>query len=252
MLSNDDALKSFGNSLNVAVFGASGGIGTAFIEKFIELNTIKTLHAFSRQKSRQTHSKLVWHQTTFDDSSLAIQALPFVKQNMHFDIILVAIGLLHEGDKLQPEKSWRSLDTDSLFKLFNANAIIPALIAKNFLPLLNKNSKSIFAALSARIGSITDNKSGGWHSYRASKAALNMLLKNFSLELMRTNSNALCVGLHPGTVNTNLSRPYQRNINTNNLFSPHYSVDSLLKVIDTLEIEQSGCVFAWDGQEIKP
>ena len=167
-------------------------------------------------------------------------------------MILVAIGLLHEGDTLQPEKSWRSLDTDSLFQLFNANTIIPALIAKNFLPLLNKNSKSIFAALSARIGSITDNKSGGWHSYRASKAALNMLLKNFSLELMRTNSNALCVGLHPGTVNTNLSRPYQRNINTNSLFSPYYSVNSLLKVIDTLEIEQSGCVFAWDGQEIKP
>ena len=94
MLSNDDGLKSFGDSLNVAVFGASGGIGTAFIEKFIELNTIKTLHAFSRQKSRQTHSKLVWHQTIFDDSGLAKQALPFVKQKMHFDIILVAIGLL--------------------------------------------------------------------------------------------------------------------------------------------------------------
>ena len=109
---------------------------------------------------------------------------------------------------------------------------------------------AVFAALSARVGSIQDNQLGGWHAYRASKAALNMLLKTLSIELARRNPTALCVGLHPGTVDTRLSEPFQRGVPEGKLFSPRRSARCLLNVLDRLSPEQSGQVFAWDGQPI--
>jgi len=133
---------------------------------------------------------------------------------------------------------------------YRINAIGPALVAKHFLPLLTRERKAMFAALSARVGSIEDNQLGGWHAYRASKAALNMLLKTLSIELARQNPTAICVGLHPGTVDTRLSEPFQRGVPEGKLFSPQKSARHLLNVFDTLSPEQSGQIFAWDGQRI--
>jgi len=133
---------------------------------------------------------------------------------------------------------------------YRINAIGPALVAKHFLPLLTRERKAMFAALSARVGSIEDNQLGGWHAYRASKAALNMLLKTLSIELARQNPTAICVGLHPGTVDTRLSGPFQRGVPEGKLFSPQKSARHLLNVLDTLSPEQSGQIFAWDGQRI--
>lgn len=163
-------------------------------------------------------------------------------------MVIVATGLLHDASGLQPEKTWRALEAGSLERSFRVNSIGPALVAKHCLPLLARDRKSVFAALSARVGSIEDNRLGGWHAYRASKAALNMLIRTLSIELAHRNPTAICVALHPGTVDTALSRPFQRGVNT--LFSPPRAATCLLEVMDDLTSEHSGQLFAWDGQRI--
>jgi len=135
-------------------------------------------------------------------------------------------------------------------RAFRINTIGPALVAKHFLPLLSKDRKAVFAALSARVGSISDNRLGGWHAYRASKAALNMMIRTLSIELARQKPKALCVGLHPGTVDTDLSKPFQARVAKDKLFSPAHSARCLLTVLDGLGPEENGGVFAWDGGRV--
>ena len=135
--------------------------------------------------------------------------------------MLIASGVLHDAAAgIAPEKSWRALDAAAMARVFAVNTIGPSLIAKHFLPLLARDRRVIFAALSARVGSISDNRAGGWHAYRASKAALNMMIKGLAIELARRNPAALCVGLHPGTVDSPLSAPFQRNVPAAELFTP--------------------------------
>ena len=135
-------------------------------------------------------------------------------------------------------------------ELFKVNAIGPANVAKAFLPRMRRGSKTVFAALSARVGSIGDNRLGGWVSYRSSKAALNMILKTLSIEHARRFPEAVIAGLHPGTVDSSLSAPFQRRVPEGKLFSPAQSVGYLLTVIDRLAPEDSGGFFAWDGTAI--
>jgi NAD(P)-dependent dehydrogenase (short-subunit alcohol dehydrogenase family) len=165
--------------------------------------------------------------------------------------VIVATGLLHDGE-LVPEKSLRDLSAEKFLRLFEVNTILPALVGKYFLPKLNRENKSIFAALSARVGSISDNQLGGWYAYRASKAALNMIIKNAAIEIGRQNKQAVIVGLHPGTVDSRLSKPFQSNVADGQLFTPAFSAQKLLEVLETLTQEKSGKCFAWDGQEITP
>ncbi|MBZ6379544.1 hypothetical protein B5C34_07225 [Pacificimonas flava] len=167
------------------------------------------------------------------------------------DLVIVATGLLH-GDGYGPEKTYRSLSEEGLARAFQVNAIGPALVAKHFLPLLRREGRSVFAALSARVGSIADNRLGGWYGYRASKAALNQLIRTLAIEHRRKFPNSLCVALHPGTVDTALSKPFQSNVAEDKLFSAAYAARQLLTVIDGLDPEQTGRIFAWDGQEIEP
>lgn len=136
----------------------------------------------------------------------------------------MATGTLHSEDRFGPEKSWRSLDGPTIAHLFAVNAIGPALIAKHFLPLLDHDERAVFAALSARVGSIADNGLGGWHIYRASKAALNMLMLNFAIELKQRNPRVIVTSLHPGTVDTALSKPFQRTVAAAELFTPARAV----------------------------
>ena len=164
--------------------------------------------------------------------------------------MIVASGLLHDGAALQPEKTWRSLTAEGLQRAFAINTIGPALVAKHFLPLLAQERKAVFAALSARVGSIEDNHLGGWHAYRASKAALNMLIRTLAIELARRNDHALCVGLHPGTVDTGLSKPFQGYVAKGKLFTPARAAGQLLDVLDGLSPGHTGGLFAWDGQRI--
>jgi NAD(P)-dependent dehydrogenase (short-subunit alcohol dehydrogenase family) len=158
---------------------------------------------------------------------------------------------------MEPEKSWRQLSHDRFMDAFRINSVLPSLILQAALGRLAKGrkeapEKAIVAALSARVGSISDNRLGGWHSYRASKAALNQVIRTCSIELARKSPDALCVGLHPGTVDTDLSKPFQRGVPEGKLFTPAYSAECLLSVLDGLRPDQSGRLFDWAGDEIEP
>jgi len=235
---------------NIAVIGASGAIGKAFTELLSSSNPEAIIHAFSRNASAQYNHNVNCQQIDYhDEASIKASALKTVI-NGPLDLVIVATGILHNGE-LMPEKSLGDLSAEKFRLLFEANTIVPALIIKHFLPLLNTASPSKFAVLSARVGSINDNKLGGWYAYRASKAALNMIIKNASIEIHRKNKQAVIVGLHPGTVESNLSKPFQRNVPEGKLFTAAFSANSLFNVINTLTPEQSGHCFAWDGKQVE-
>ena len=167
------------------------------------------------------------------------------------DRLIVATGILHT-ELFGPEKSIRDIKIENFIKIFLVNTFGPALIGKYFLPLMTKNKKSVIAFLSARVGSISDNKLGGWYSYRASKSALNQIIKNFSIEAKRTNPSGIIIGLQPGTVKSKLSEPFQKNVKKGKLFLPEDSVTNLTKVVETVLQNDSGKMFDWEGKEIRP
>lgn len=245
-------LNSFGRDLNVAVVGASGGIGGAIADLLDECQTVLRVVRLSRRGAASSDDgRTPIHLDLENEISIGNAADAIAKSVGVIHIVFVATGVLHQQHhSLQPEKTWQSLSGTALETAFRINAIGPVLIAKHFLPLLAKNRKSAFAALSARVGSIQDNHLGGWYAYRASKAGLNMMIKTLSIELARRNPSALCVGLHPGTVDTALSKPFQSGVRQDRLFSPGQSARYLLRVLDGLMPANSGGVFAWDGSVV--
>lgn len=245
-------LTSFGRDIHAAVVGASGGVGSALVEALDRDVSVARVFAMSRTEPQDSGGKTLWLPIDIEkESTIEAAATQVWKELGSLHVVIVASGILHAG-AMQPEKTWRTLDTASLENAFRINAIGPALVAKHFLPLLARQRKSVFAALSARIGSISDNRLGGWYAYRASKAALNMLVRTLSIELTRVNPQALCIGLHPGTVDTRLSRPFQTNVPNSRLFSPCFAADRLLAVVDNVRPEKTGRLFAWDDTEIGP
>ena len=196
------------------------------------------------------------HETPFyfdleDENSIA-EAAAMIARDGPLDLVFIATGLLHDGPDFQPEKSWRMQNPQAYQRAFAINATGPALVGKHFLPLLNRVERSVFAVLSARVGSISDNRLGGWHAYRASKVALNMIVRNFAIELSVRNANAIAVALHPGTVDTSLSEPFQLRVAPAKLFAPEDAAQHLLSVVAQLVAEDSGHVIGWDGRRIDP
>jgi len=245
------ALSSFGADLNVAVIGASGGIGRALADDLAQCPTVAQVFRLSRSHLQSVGNKdRCLSLDLEDETSISDAAAEIKKSARMLHLVVVATGILHVNDQLQPEKTWRSLEGRTLETAFRINTFGPALVAKPFLPLLARDRKSVFAALSARVGSISDNRLGGWYAYRASKAALNMLIKTLSIELARRNPDALCVGLHPGTVDTGLSKPFQTGVPEDKLFTPARSARHLLQVLDRLSPDHTGGLYAWDGQPI--
>ena len=243
-------LASFGRPMQVAIIGASGAIGRALTEFLAARDEVGRIFACSRSGRVPGHAKVVHQPLDLEDeASIAGAAAAAARTSGELDLVLVATGILHDGG-LVPEKTWRALDAAALERAFRVNAIGPALVAKHFLPLLAHQRKSAFAALSARVGSIADNRLGGWHAYRASKAALNQLIRTLAIELARRNPHALCVALHPGTVDTGLSAPFQSAVPADKLFTPAFAATRLLAVLDNLRAQDSGELFAWDGQAI--
>jgi NAD(P)-dependent dehydrogenase (short-subunit alcohol dehydrogenase family) len=239
-------MSAISTEFQAVVIGASGGIGAALVEQLIARDDVTSIVQTSRTNLLPARSKCTSYMLDLlDEASIAAVADACTAPRL----IIIATGLLH-GDGIAPEKSWRALSADAMARSFAINAVGPALVAKHFLPLLPRSGKSVLAFLSARVGSISDNRTGGWHSYRAAKAALNQLIRNFSIELAMKNKDALCIGLHPGTVATNLSAPFQGNVAADKLFTSAISAAHLLRVIDDLTPTQSGSVFAWDGSLI--
>ena len=231
----------------IAIFGANGSIGSALSAHYQNKSKV---YAFTRDDFGINNINL--EKILLDDykeETLLQSASHF--ENDFFNKIIVCIGILHDKN-FMPEKRIEDFSSDQFIETIRVNTLIPTLIAKSFYKKLKKKDKSTLAFLSARVGSITDNRSGGWYSYRASKAALNMMVKNLSIELGRYNKQLSVIGLHPGTVDSRLSQPFQKNLEDSKIFSANFSVLKLSSVIDSLEIEDSGKCIAWDGEEILP
>jgi NAD(P)-dependent dehydrogenase (short-subunit alcohol dehydrogenase family) len=182
-----------------------------------------------------------------DESSVARAFEQVSAPRLH--LLVSTVGLLHDG-LLQPEKRLEHVDPAHLSRLFAVNSIGPLLLAKYGAPLLKHPDRAVFASLSARVGSIGDNRLGGWYGYRASKAAQNMALKTLSIEWSRRAKNVIVAALHPGTVRTDLSAPFRANVPPHKLFSSARAATCLLGVMDGLRSEDSGGHFAWDGSPI--
>jgi NAD(P)-dependent dehydrogenase (short-subunit alcohol dehydrogenase family) len=242
-------LASLREDYRAMIFGAGGGIGAALCAAIAADPRCAQLYSGARRPLAGTSAKVAPFLFDLTDESSIAEAAGQAGAKGPLDLVIVATGMLQKGD-VRPEKSWRALEAAALAQLFAINSTGPALIAKHTLGRLGRTDKAVFAALSARVGSIDDNRLGGWHAYRASKAALNMLLRNFAIELARTHKQAVCVGLHPGTVDTALSQPFQTNVPE--LFTPETSASHLLAVIDALTPAQSGQALAWDGARIAP
>jgi len=224
------------------VIGASGGIGGAVADALEDEAGHAKVWRFGRSLTGNAQLDLT------DEASIA-EAAAQVAAGPPPSLVFVATGILGEGER-GPEKALRDLDPEWLARVFAINTIGPALVAKHFLPLLPRTGTPVFAALSARVGSISDNRLGGWHGYRASKAALNMLIRNFAIDAARRNDRSIVVGLHPGTVDTRLSEPFRGTVAPGKLFDPERAALQLLDVIEGLKPVDSGRCFAWDGVEI--
>ncbi|MBA4228281.1 MAG: C-factor [Hyphomonas sp.] len=236
--------------MNAVVFGSSGGIGRALTENLVQSGAWPRVFAVSRSSAGLDGATPL--KADFLDEAALEAAAQAIGADGPVTLCIVASGLLSDAAGLQPEKSYRQQSAAAFERVFAANTIAPALIAKHMLPLMPKKERSVFAALSARVGSISDNGLGGWHAYRASKAALNMLIRNYALEQARRAPGNICVGLHPGTVDTGLSRPFQSGVAEGKLFTPAQSAAYLLGVIGGLTQEHSGKCFDWSGKEILP
>ncbi len=223
--------------MKALIIGATGGIGAALAD------ALDASGATVTRLSRRSDPPL----DLTDEPGIAAAATALSDQC--FDLLFLATGTLHTATT-GPEKSWRQLDAATLTDSFAVNTIGPMLVARHFLPLMAPAATLAF--LSARVGSISDNRLGGWYGYRASKAALNQFVRTLSIELARTKPQMTAVALHPGTVDTLLSAPFQRNVAPGKLFTPAISAAHLLAVIAALTPADSGRLIDWAGEPIAP
>ncbi len=235
---------------SVAIIGSSGAIGRAFLDAYIADKEISNIYSISRTEVELNDARIIHINIDVTDEVSVKAAASKIGEN-RLDKLIVATGILHT-ELFGPEKSIKDIKIENFVKIFSVNAFGPALIGKYFLPLMKKDKKSIAAFLSARVGSISENKLGGWYSYRASKSALNQIIKNFSIESKRTNPAGIIIGLQPGTVKSKLSEPFQKNVKKGKLLLPKDSVKSLIRVIESVMQNDSGKIFDWKGEEITP
>ena len=232
-------VNSFPSGGLAVVIGASGGIGRAVADNLESGGGFARVLCLSRSGDPSLD---------LTDEQTIIRAATVIRHTgLPLRLMFNAAGLLHDGD-LVPEKSWREIDPDHLQRSFAVNAIGPMLLMKHLLPLLPADGKSVFATLSAKVGSIGDNSLGGWYAYRASKAALNQFVKTAAIELKRRRPQAICVALHPGTVDTELSSPFSKS--GLDVQTPEVAAKHLLAAIDAFTPDQSGGFFDRFGEPL--
>jgi NAD(P)-dependent dehydrogenase (short-subunit alcohol dehydrogenase family) len=242
-------------SKTALIVGGGCGIGLGFVRQLLA-DKIDRVYATYRRLESATEllaiadPRLCCLQMDITDESQIVAVMQKIQtetSTLHYTINCV--GVLHEGE-MQPEKSLRQINGEQLLRYFQVNSVGAMLLFKYVQPLLKHPDRSILATISAKVGSIGDNQLGGWYGYRASKAALNMFVRNTAIEYKRTCPQAILVTLHPGTTNTRLSLPFQRNVPPEKLFSVDRTVSQLLTVIDGLESSDSGEFFSWDGSRL--
>ena len=227
------------------VIGAGGGLGAALVQVL----SIPGEHGIDSVLSlgRATQPAIDYSDEASLQNAAAWVAAQCQMQVAELRLLIVASGFLH-GAAGQPERSWAHLDADYLRQVFLVNTIGPALVMKHFLPLLPRQGRCVAGFVSAKVGSIGDNALGGWYGYRAAKAALNQLVKTAAIELKRRNPQALCVALHPGTVDTALSKPFAKA--GLKLRSPDVAAKELLSVLAGLEPQQTGSLVDYQGNTL--
>lgn len=221
------------------VIGASGSIGRAVAERLSSLGAFAHVVGLSRSGSDGLD--------LLSEDSIEAAAGRMARRGIPLRLVFDATGFLH-GDGIHPEKTWRDLNPRAMAHAFAINATGPALLMKHFLPLLPRQGPSVFATLSAKVGSIGDNRLGGWYSYRASKAALNQLVRTAAVELARTHPDAICVALHPGTVATSLSDPFRKD--GLDVVSPGEAAARLVDLVCSLDVSASGRFLDYRGQTL--
>lgn len=247
------------NQANVLIVGASQGIGLGFVQKLLQDDKISKIYATYRQEKsarelinleRQNSQRLTCLEMDVTEESQIEEAVKKIKAEINqLHLVINCVGLLH-NQTLQPEKSLRQINSQNLLQYFQVNSIGSVLLAKHLLPLFRHKQRSVFASISAKVGSIGDNQLGGWYGYRASKAALNMFMRSVAIEYGRSSPKTIVVTLHPGTTDTGLSRPFQSNVPADKLFSVERTVNQLLTVIKQVQQEDSGEFFSWDGSRL--
>ena len=239
-----NALGCMNSTQNLAlIIGSNGGLGAALLSQLE--GDANYSQAIGLSRSTQVS-------VNYDDESSIAKAAAHIADlcktsNLQLRLLVVATGFLH-GDQGQPERSFTNLDAAYLQHVFNTNTLGPALVMKHFLPLLPKSGRCMAGFVSARVGSISDNALGGWYGYRASKAALNQLVKTASIELTRRNKDSVCVSLHPGTVATPLSEPFAKA--GLNVRPAAEAAGDLLDVLAGLQPADTGCLIDYKGQKL--
>ena len=244
---------------NAIVVGATQGIGLEFVRQLLQKDGVA--HVFATYRTEKTAADLFALQAEnsarlhcipmdlTDEETIAQGTLQVKQTAPAIHLAINCVGLLHSATQ-QPEKALRQLEADKLLNYFHVNSIGPVLLAKHLMPLFKHKTPALFATISAKVGSIGDNRLGGWYGYRASKAALNMLLKTASIEYSRRSPNTTIVMLHPGTTDTALSKPFQSGVPEGKLFSTERTVTQLLNVLDAVTPQDSGEFFSWDGSRL--
>lgn len=242
------------------VQGASRGIGLALVRRLVEHGGVGQVFATCRDPERadalnalaETHSGRLQVLTldVCDERSIASAALSVRTEVESLGLLINCAGLLHKPNGLKPERRLADVEVDAFIESVRVNTLGPLLVAKHFEPLFRSPQRAVYASISARVGSVGDNRLGGWYGYRASKAAQNMVTRNLSIELRRRARGIICVALHPGTVDTDLSKPFQGSVPQDKLFTAADAAARLLNVIDGLDAESNGRFYAWDGSEI--
>ncbi|MGC1245788.1 MAG: SDR family NAD(P)-dependent oxidoreductase [Spirulinaceae cyanobacterium] len=241
------------------IVGASRGIGLGFVRKLLQSEKQGRIFATYRRQENAAElltlrskypGKLVCLEMDITDESQIVIAVEKIRSEIDkLHLVVNCVGILHEG-QLQPEKSLKQLNPEYLLRYFQVNSIGAVLLAKYFLPLLRHGDRNLLATISAKIGSISDNRSGGWYGYRASKAALNMFMRTTAIEYSRKSPNTIVTVLHPGTTDTQLSEPFQKNVPIEKLFPVEQTITQLLDVIENLTLKDSGEFFSWNGEQL--
>lgn len=233
--------------MNRLVVAGNGGIGLAMVKHLLkEYPEDGVFATYRRNLPELSDPNLRWIQMDAASDDSVKNALGRIQS---LDWVINAAGFLHSHDH-SPEKNIQQIDSMYFVEAMNSNALPSLLLAKYAFPLLRKSHHPMFTTISAKVGSISDNRLGGWYSYRASKAALNMIIKTLSIEWGRTLPKATVLALHPGTTDTNLSEPFQRNVPEGKLFAPERVARDLIAVLESAEPSQSGQLLAYDGSVI--
>ncbi len=238
------------------VLGASGGLGAALVVEFLADPAITLVIAVSRKGqplslsvSADVTNKLVWIQTEYDEQSMTTVVDQLEGLAGNIARVCICHGLLH-SETIWPEKRLEDINATSMHEIFQSNTVVPALWLKLLFKILKGQEPCVIATMSARVGSIGDNRMGGWHSYRASKAALNMVLKNMAIEYGRRAKNVKLIAFHPGTTDTGLSKPFQGAVPNGKLFSAAFVATRLAQLMDNADLDGQLSYIDWDGQPI--